>query len=770
MLLWIKIFESGKVLEVKDPAFIQKAIDVGKLGPQDLIGKDIAGPWNRLDSVDGLVFNVSNNEAYGIGAPQPKQQSKFRSLTNFFRRGATSARQALDNAVAETQRAVDDKDRIIISESVTIGRSAEYSDWVVPDPHVAAAHTRVTNENGVLTVTGLKSQLGTLVNGQILRTKKPHVLSDGDLLQIGSAGFTVDGISLLSTARTDHAHIECEALTRVVDTEDGKKKTILNNVSLNIPPKSFVVLLGPSGSGKSTLLNAINGRTTATTGDVWLNKADLYANYNRLRSRIANVPQKDILHFELPLETSLAFTAALKLPNDMDNIEKSQAVNQALTEVGMHALKTESMKKYSGGQIKRASVAHEILSNPSLVCVDEATSGLDEHSDREIMSLLRDIADGGKTILCITHNLGNVAEFSDTLVVMAEGGYLAFCGSPQDAMLYFEITDLSQLYIRLRDNPGETWAVLWSVHIQSDIEASLNVGKIQRDQLSIHKEKISTLQHFGIMLRHGRVVMRRIRALVIRDRTSLLVMTLQPALVFLVIWLLFGEVGSAGEEMNVAFLLIVCTFWFGCSNSAKEIVKERPVFEKERHGGLNAFGYLGAKAFWLIGVTLVQSFTLFMFTKFATGLPLDFPSAFMGITAIAICGVGLGLCISVLSKNTDVAVSAVPLAIIPQVILGGLLKAPDGVSEFIAWIGVPCYWGFGLFLNALTENWSSEVITAIAPDLYSTENIWISLAAILFVAVILLTVSALSLSGVKVGGEFEKLNAIRMNKRKLNNA
>jgi len=770
MLLWIKIFESGKVLEVKDPAFIQKAIDVGKLGPQDLIGKDIAGPWNRLDSVDGLVFNVSNNEAYGIGAPQPKQQSKFRSLTNFFRRGATSARQALDNAVAETQRAVDDKDRIIISESVTIGRSAEYSEWVVPDPHVAAAHSRVTNENGVLTVTGLKSQLGTLVNGQILRTKKPHVLSDGDLLQIGSAGFTVDGISLLSTARTDHAHIECEALTRVVDTEDGKKKTILNNVSLNIPPKSFVVLLGPSGSGKSTLLNAINGRTTATTGDVWLNKADLYENYNRLRSRIANVPQKDILHFELPLETSLAFTAALKLPNDMGASEKSQAVKQALTEVGMHALKTESMKKYSGGQIKRASVAHEILSNPSLVCVDEATSGLDEHSDREIMSLLRDIADGGKTILCITHNLGNVAEFSDTLVVMAEGGYLAFCGSPQDAMLYFEITDLSQLYIRLRDNPGEMWAVLWSVHIQSDIEASLNLGKIQRDQLSIHKEKISTLQHFGIMLRHGRVVMRRIRALVIRDRTSLLVMTLQPALVFLVIWLLFGEVGSAGEEMNVAFLLIVCTFWFGCSNSAKEIVKERPVFEKERHGGLNAFGYLGAKAFWLIGVTLVQSFTLFMFTKFATGLPLDFPSAFMGITAIAICGVGLGLCISVLSKNTDVAVSAVPLAIIPQVILGGLLKAPDGVSEFIAWIGVPCYWGFGLFLNALTENWSSEVITAIAPDLYSTENIWISLAAILFVAVILLTVSALSLSGVKVGGEFEKLNAIRMNKRKLNNA
>jgi hypothetical protein len=130
----------------------------------------------------------------------------------------------------------------------------------------------------------------------------------------------------------------------------------------------------------------------------------------------------------------------------------------------------------------------------------------------------------------------------------------------------------------------------------------------------------------------------------------------------------------------------------------------------------------------------------------------------------------LGLCISVLSKNTDVAVSAVPLAIIPQVILGGLLKAPDGVSEFIAWIGVPCYWGFGLFLNALTENWSSEVISVIAPDLYSTENIWISLAAILFAAVILLTVSALSLSGVKVGGEFEKLNAIRMNKRKLNNA
>ncbi len=109
------------------------------------------------------------------------------------------------------------------------------------------------------------------------------------------------------------------------------------------------------------------------------------------------------------------------------------------------------IKLYSGGQVKRASVAHEILSKPSLICVDEATSGLDEHSDREIMGLLREIADRGKTILCITHNLANVQEFCDTVVVMAANGHLAFVGRPHDALTYFSIESLSELYIRLKE-------------------------------------------------------------------------------------------------------------------------------------------------------------------------------------------------------------------------------------------------------------------------------------------------------------------------------
>ncbi len=344
---------------------------------------------------------------------------------------------------------------------------------------------------------------------------------------------------------------------------------------------------------------------------------------------------------------------------------------------------------------------------------------------------------------------------------MADGGFLAFYGSPQDAKQYFKIINLSEIYSCLNKNSGRHWALRWSNHIQRDKGGAGTLPGRHRSPLNIQREKISTLQHFGIMIRHGRVVLQRIRALAIRDRISLIVMTLQPALVFLAIWLLFGEVNSGIEEMNVAFLLIVCTFWFGCSNSAKEIVKERLVFESERHAGLNVVGYLGAKALWLVGVTFVQSVVLFSLTKFATDLPLDFSLAILGIISISICGVALGLFISVLSKNTDVAASAVPLAVIPQVIIGGLLEHPVGLSEVIAKIGIPCYWGFGLFLSALTQSGNSKVNPSMVADLYSTESSGISLSVILVMAVTLLIVSALSLSGIKVGGELREFKGFR---------
>jgi ABC-type multidrug transport system ATPase subunit len=754
---------------------IQDGLAAGTIERSDQIGPRTTGPWKQCGSISKLFPTdavVSDefaeldlggdepdahvNELASLDDPQLSETTnQASSFSGLFKKGAESiqrvskqARKAIDDVVAETQRAVDDKDRLTIDSSAIIGRSADHADWVIPDQNTSRTHARVENKEGSLYAIDLKSRKGTYVNGDRLSPNKRCLLKDGDVLQVGPASFTVDGTTLISTARTEHAHVECRHLTRVVQTERGDNLTILSDVTLNIPPKSFVVLLGPSGSGKSTLLNALNGRATATSGRVFLNKEDLYRNYHRLKSRIANVPQKDLLHFELPLFSSLSYTASLRLPHDMSWREKRQAIERSLEEVGMDHLKTESMKQYSGGQVKRASLAHEILSNPSLVCVDEATSGLDEHSDREIMGLLRKIADGGKTILCITHNLGNVVTYCDSLVVMAEGGHLAYFGSPVDTIAYFGISDLPELYLRLKDKPGDEWAELWNEHSMQEDDSLRKARQKKTETITISRESVSTLQHIGCMLRHGQVVLRRVKALAVRDYTAMMVMGLQPALVFLVIWMLFGSELSVSDNMQISFLLVISSFWFGCSNSAKEVVKERAIFEKERHAGLNAIGYLGAKAAWLIGVTLVQSVVLLVLTKLATEVEIDLLPSVIAITAVAVSGVALGLAISVLSTNTDVAVSAVPLAVIPQVILGGGLKPLEGIAEVVASIAVPVYWGYGAFMRVLLEDTRAE---RFIPDMWSCDTFYGSLGALFVFAGVLFVVSAVSLRGVKVG-------------------
>lgn len=768
---------------------LRSGLASGKIKEVDLVSENEGGPWTpileTLSSPDpkGNLQERREGRVEQTLFPCPDCQKRISrkasscphcgcpieiprnpdggGFSQLFRKGADSisqARQAakekLDNVVAETRRAVDDKENIEITSTVIIGRSAEYADWVIPETAVSRTHAKVSNKDGNLYVKDLKSRRGTFVNGEQI-TGRSTRLVDGDLITLGSAKFTVDGVTLVCSERSTHAHLECEDLTRVVEAAGaGGTKTILNKVTINIPPKSFVVLLGPSGSGKSTLMNALNGRSPATSGKVLLNKELLYPNYNRLKSKIANVPQKDILHFELPLRESLEYTAELKLPRDSDKSEISTAVTEAIQEVGMGHLEHDVIKKFSGGQIKRASVAHEILSSPSLICVDEATSGLDEHSDREIMGLLREVSDSGKTILCITHNLANVAEFSDTLVIMAEGGFLAFCGPPEEAMAYFGIDNLGELYPRLKHKTGAEWGSRWTTREQETTANQKTSAPTEGQKLKVERDKISPLQHVGIAFQNGGVVLRRIRSLFARDSATIRMIVLQPIMVFLVVWMVFGTTKYANHELGIAFLLVVSTFWFGCSNSAKEVVKERDIFEKERHSGLSALGYIGAKTAWLYGLTLLQSCSLFFITCLATGSPLSTLDGLPVIGLLSICGVALGLLISVFSKNTDVAASAVPLAVIPQVVLGGLLKPTEGIAEFCAAIFAPCYWGYGMLaqcIGAAVDSQANKAIFALyTGEMYSLESYWFSATMVLLAATVLLSISCIKLSGVKV--------------------
>ncbi len=246
--------------------------------------------------------------------------------------------------------------------------------------------------------------------------------------------------------------VTAENLCRDVSSK-GHAKRILDNISLTVFPGELVAVIGCSGSGKSTFINCLNGFEPATSGRVYINGKDLMKNYNSLKSRIGYVPQADIVHDNLSLHNMLKFTAQLRLSSNLTPFETEQKIFDVLNTVGLTDHRNQLVKKLSGGQRKRASIAVELISDPSLFLLDEPTSGLDPEAETCLMKQLRKLSRyNGKTIICITHTLQNISLF-DKVIFLAPGGRLCFFGTVSEAERFFGVSNLTNAYELVSTDP-----------------------------------------------------------------------------------------------------------------------------------------------------------------------------------------------------------------------------------------------------------------------------------------------------------------------------
>ena len=143
------------------------------------------------------------------------------------------------------------------------------------------------------------------------------------------------------------------------------------------------------------------------------------------------VPQDDVVHRQLTVNQALNYAAELRLPPDTSKADREQVVAQVLEELELTKHADTRVDKLSGGQRKRASVALELLTGPSLLILDEPTTGLDPALDRQVMMMLRQLADAGRVVLMVTHSVSYL-DVCDQLLLVAPGGKTAFLGRPRD--------------------------------------------------------------------------------------------------------------------------------------------------------------------------------------------------------------------------------------------------------------------------------------------------------------------------------------------------
>src|SRR5579859_4215274 len=334
------------------------------------------------------------------------------------------------------------------SPEITIGRHTD-NTVVLPHPQISGHHARLTREGGSYRIADLNSTNHVYVNAQVVSN---HLLKMGDEIHIGPYRLNYEGTQLTEFDESNYIRIDAHNLKRY----GNKNVTLIDNISLSIPPRKFVAVVGGSGAGKSMLINALSGLRPASEGKVLYNGIDYYHNLAAFSGQIGYVPQDDIVHRDLTVERALYYAAKMRLPGDFTTEQIAQRVNEVLEDVELTARRGLLIKKLSGGQRKRVSIALELLSNPSLFFLDEPTSGLDPGLDRKMMFLLRKLADKGHTVILVTHATNNI-NTCDYVCFLAQVGRLAFFGPPTEARDYFGKSDFAEIYGALEptdENPN----------------------------------------------------------------------------------------------------------------------------------------------------------------------------------------------------------------------------------------------------------------------------------------------------------------------------
>lgn len=581
-------------------------------------------------------------------------------------------------------------------EPITVGRLGE-NTISIDAPTVSRHHARLVRTRDGWAVEDLDSTNGTFVNGE--RLTKAVDLHDGD--RVDFAGFsylwTKQALQAIDGAGT--VRIEARGLGKVVaDAATGAPKTLLNNIDLAILPGEFVGIFGTSGSGKSTLMDALNGRRPGNEGGVLYNGADLGRSLDMFRSVIGYVPQQDIVHRRITIRRALQYTARLRLPQDTTDAEIATYIDRVLKQVGLHEKADQPIDTpvpLSGGQLKRVSVAVELVSNPAVLFLDEATSGLDAGTDRKMMQLFAALAADRKTVICVTHTLENIDACH--LVVVLFRGQLVYFGPPDGVCTHFGIRRLSDVYETLETKPIEEWVQHYE---QSELRRDFVDRRLSATTAIPPAPPQPTARpgRSWFDWRQAGILTRRFADLVMADRRNLAILLAQAPVIGLVVGLVFsiGDniAARAVAESQIAFMLVVAAVWFGCLNAAREIVKELPIYARERSVNLGIGPYLASKLLPLAILCAIQCTTLLAAVAVFLTIPGSFVARAGILFATGMAASAMGLLVSAAVTTTDKAVAIVPILLIPQVILSNAVVRLEGWSETIAKATVVAFWGF----------------------------------------------------------------------------
>lgn len=443
-------------------------------------------------------------------------------------------------------------------------------------------------------------------------------------------------------------------------------KIAIRNVNLKIPRNRITALMGPSGCGKSTLLKILVGSLKCSYGKVEIFGLCISDNFEQIKAKVGYVPQDDTVHLDLTVKESLFYAAKLRLPN-LSKSALNEKVKNILESLGIDDLKNSLNKSLSGGQRKRVCIALELLSEPKVLFLDEPTSPLDPQSISDFMKVLRDLVKMGTTVILVTHKPEDLA-FVDNVVFLNSKGEVVYSGNAEGVLESFKVNSLPEIYTNLS-----------SVKESNDIE-----GIITENRFSI-KNSILAKANFSVLVHQFRWLLARDLRIRINSKNSNLLLVAQAPIIACLIAFVFQEV-----DLSVLFMINITAIWLGVNNACREIVKEKSILSREFATNLRIQPYLISKLSSLSILAFFQSvlFTSVLYVLYQKSeVPLtNALEQSAWFWAISVFSSSIGLLISTVMNSTEKVMALVPLVLIPQIILGGVITKISNYSvEFLSY-------------------------------------------------------------------------------------
>lgn len=628
------------------------------------------------------------------------------------------------------------------NEMITIGRAME-NTLVFESPSFSRRHATIQRRPDGYLLSDNNSMNGVFVNGE--RIDHSQLIRETDLIQIaGTKMFILDG-KLMYQGQTNGVTLCLDNISKTVGHGKNRKK-ILNQVSCEIGSNEFVAIIGGSGAGKTTVMNAMSGFDRKIKGNVYCNGIDLHKHFSSLKNMIGFVPQQDIIYENLKLHKMLYYTARMKMPSDTTRAEIEKRIQKVLEMVDLQEHADTYIRKLSGGQKKRASIAVELLADPGLFFLDEPTSGLDPDTEQSLMHTLANLSKSeGKTIIMVTHTTQSI-HLCDKVIFMGPGGKICFCGRPSEINSYFGKKNLVDVYNELAENCEQWNGYYLQQYSQNQSQIVSDKAGEEKAMEKLMGKNVKQVSSF----RQLRVLIARYFELIWNDKQRLMLLMLQPLIIaFLLTIVAQSDAFKIYESTQSIMFALACSgIWIGLFNTIQEICKERAILKREYMGNLKLWAYIVSKyvvqGFICIIQTAILTSVFLLMMKHAPKAAqiLPTPQLEIGLTMFLTiyASAAMGLIVSAFVKNADRAMAIAPFVLIIQLLFSGVLFELEGVAYKISYATVS-RWSMECLGNITNLNKLDSAIKNVpheAKDFYNRgvqhlANTW----GILFAAAIL---------------------------------